>query len=80
MIVIAVFISGLALMAWAFRDGGIHVRNHDHVDRDLHERILLAHTGTCSVCLRPLASGEEASWNPEAHVTICVACDFDVVV
>ena len=80
MIVIAVFISGLALMAWAFRDGGIHVRNHDHVDRDLHERILLAHTGTCSVCLRPLASGEEAFWNPEAHVTICVACDFDVVV
>ena len=79
-ILAAIVVAGLILMAWAFRDGGIHVRNHDHVDRDLHERILLAHAGTCSACLRPLASGEEAFWNPEAHVTICVACDFDVVV
>ena len=72
--------AGLILMAWAFRDGGIHVRNLGHVDRDLHERILLAHTGTCSVCHRGLAHGEEVFWNPEAHVTICVTCDEDVVV
>jgi len=79
-ILVAIIAAGLVLMAWAFRDGGIHVRNHDHVDRDLHERILLAHTGTCSVCHRALAEGEEVFWNPEAHVTICVACDEDVVV
>ena len=74
-ILVALVVSALALMAWAFRDGGIHVRNHGHVDRDLHERILLAHTGTCSLCHRTLAKGEEALWNPEAHVTLCIACD-----
>jgi 5-methylcytosine-specific restriction endonuclease McrA len=67
-------------MAWAFRGNGSHVRNHDHVDRYLHQRILLAHTGTCSVCHRDLAHGEEVFWNPEAHVTICVTCNDDVVV
>jgi len=80
MILAAIVVVGLILMAWALRDGGIHVRNHDHVDRDLHERILLAHSGTCSMCHRALAVGEEVFWNPEAHVTICVACDEDVVV
>lgn len=79
-IVTTVLLSGLALMSWAFRDGGVHVRNHGHVDRDLHERIALSHTGTCIVCHRALAQGEEVFWNPEAHVTICVACDEDVVV
>ena len=79
-ILAAIIVVGLILMVWAFRDDGVHVRNHGHVDRDLHERILLAHTGTCSVCHRVLAEGEEVFWNPEAHVTICVACDIDVVV
>ncbi|CAB4943581.1 MAG: amino acid permease [Actinobacteria bacterium] len=79
-ILIAIIVGGLILMAWAFRDGGVHVRNHGHVDRDLHERILLAHTGTCSVCHRALAEGEEVFWNTEAHVTICVTCDDDLVV
>ena len=79
-VVIVVIVTGLVLIRWAFRDGGIHVRNHGHVDRDLHERIELAHTGTCSVCHRTLSPGEEVFWNPEAHVTICVACDEDVVV
>ncbi|CAB4943607.1 unannotated protein [freshwater metagenome] len=79
-VVIVVIVTGLLLNRWAFRDGGIHVRNHGHVDRDLHERIELAHTGTCSVCHRTLSPGEEVFWNPEAHVTICVACDEDVVV
>ena len=76
----AVVVAGLILMAWAFRDNGAHVRKHDHVDRDLHQRILLAHTGTCSVCHRGLAHGEEVFWNPEAHVTICATCAEDVVV
>ena len=79
-ILVAIVISGLILMAWAFRDDGVHVRNHDHVDRDLHERIALAHTGTCSVCHHALAEGEEVFWNTEAHVTICVTCDDDLVV
>ena len=79
-ILAAIVIAGLILVAWAFRDNGVHVRNHGHVDRDLHERIVLAHTGTCTVCLRALAQGEEVFWNPEAHVTICVTCDEDVVV
>jgi len=79
-LLVVIIAAGLILMMWAFRDGGIHVRNHDHVDRDLHERILLAHSGTCSVCHRALAVGEEVFWNPEAHVTICVTCDEDVVV
>ncbi|CAB5012837.1 unannotated protein [freshwater metagenome] len=79
-LLVVIIVAGLILMAWAFRDDGVHVRDHDHVDRDLHERIVLAHTGTCSVCLRALAQGEEVFWNPEAHVTICVACDDDVLV
>jgi hypothetical protein len=42
--------------------------------------LLLAHSGTCNVCHRGLAEGEEVFWNPEAHVTICTSCDEDVVV
>ena len=72
-------IAGLALMVWAYRDGGVHVRHHGHVDRDLNERVRLGHAGTCASCHRDLTQGEEAFWNPEAHVVICLACD-DVVV
>ncbi len=79
-LLVVLAVAGLLLMAWAFRGNGIHVRNHGHVDRYLHQRILLAHTGTCSVCHRDLAHGEEVFWNPEAHVTICVTCNDDVVV
>ena len=77
---VVIAVVGLAMMAWAFRENSVHVRNHGHVDRDLHERILLGHSGTCNVCHRGLAEGEEVFWNPEAHVTICLACDEDVVV
>ncbi|MEI6375405.1 MAG: APC family permease [Actinomycetes bacterium] len=72
-------IAGLALMVWAYRDGGVHVRHHGHVDRDLNERVRLGHAGTCASCHRDLTQGEEVFWNSEAHVVICVACD-DVVV
>jgi len=81
LIILAVIVvSGLVVMQWAFRDGGLHVRNHGHVDRDLHERILLAHSATCSVCHLSVEVAEEAFWNPEAHVVICLACDADVIV
>jgi amino acid transporter len=79
-LLVLVAVAGVLLMTWAFREDGVHVRNRGHVDRDLHERILLAHSGTCNVCHRGLAEGEEVFWNPEAHVTICTSCDEDVVV
>jgi amino acid transporter len=79
-LLVLVAVAGVLLMTWAFRENSVHVRNHAHVDRDLQERILLAHTGTCNVCHRGLAEGEEVFWNPEAHVTICTTCDEVVVV
>jgi hypothetical protein len=76
LIILAVILaSGVGLLMWAFRDGGIHVRNHDSIDPNLHVRIRIAHTGTCSVCHEPLATGDVVIWNQEASVTLCVTCD-----
>ncbi|MCX6459078.1 MAG: APC family permease [Actinobacteria bacterium] len=78
-ITVVIVILGLGVMAWAYRDGGVHVRHHGHVERDLNERVRLGHAGTCVSCHRDLAAGDEAFWNPEAHVVICVACEEVVV-
>ena len=74
-VVVVVVISGLALMAWAHRDGSVNVRHHGHVDRDLDVRVRLGHGGTCVSCHRDLVEGDEAFWNAEAHLVHCVACD-----
>jgi amino acid transporter len=79
MLVGALIVIGLLLMTWAHRDGGVHVRHHGHVDRDLDVRVRLSHGGTCASCHRDLFEGDEAFWNPEVHVVHCIACD-DVVV
>jgi amino acid transporter len=73
-ILAVIFVSGFALMARSFRQGGMHVRNHGHVDRDFDQRIAIAHTGTCVTCHKPLAKGDEVLWNSEAHATRCLAC------
>ena len=78
-ITVGILILGLIVMAWAYRSNGVHVRNHGHLDRDLDQRVRIGHAGTCAVCHHDLAPGDEAFWNPEAHVVICVACEEVVV-
>ena len=72
--VLVILISGLFISRWAFREGGIYTRHNGHVERDL-DRIRMTHSGTCALCLRPIAAGKEAQWHEESHLVVCVPCD-----
>ena len=73
-VLLGIVLSGAVLMRWASgrRASAAHERNPS--DAPGHERIRLRYTGRCIFCSEALAAGQDAFWDRDAHVTLCVPC------